>query len=54
MVRTYTNTQAKRAYTDIRTKASKLCFGNVNGKVRMSAKDFMAIDAIVNKYMRKF
>ena len=54
MVRTYTKTQAKKAYKDIRTKASKICYGNVPGTVRMSSKDFMAIDANVTKLLKKF
>ena len=55
MAKGYTKSQAKRAYESIRNKASKLCFGYHGVNVpSMSLKDMMAIDAIVQKYMKKF
>ena len=55
MAKGYTKSQAKRAYISIRSKASKLCFGSHAGTVPgMSLKDMMAIDAIVQKYIKKF
>jgi len=51
----YTKKQAKNALESIRSKASKLCFGSHSVLVpQMSLKDMMAIDAIVQKYIKKF
>jgi hypothetical protein len=55
MAKGYTKSQAKRAYESIRSKANKLSFGSHAPSVpMMSLKDLLAIDAIVQKYMKKF
>ena len=47
-----TKTQQKRMYMSILSKAKKLYFGNF-ADYGMSTKDYIAIEAIVSKYLKK-
>ncbi len=49
-----TKTQSKNAYKAIRAKSSKLFAGLVPEKYKMSINDYMAIDKIITKYLKKF
>lgn len=54
MGKSYTKTQAKRALREIRNKAFKLTFPtSIAMTGYMSSKDFMAIDAIVQRNLKK-
>jgi len=46
-----TKTQSKNAYKAILSKSRKLWM--YGGEVAIGTKDFMAIEAIVNKYFKK-
>jgi len=49
-----TKTQYKRAYRDIMSKAQKLYFVSHTQQWKMSTADFIAIEKICMKYIKKF
>ncbi len=52
-----TKTQQKRAYLAIKSKAKKLWFNVAPGTYSvpaMSTKDYMAIERICDRYLKKF
>jgi hypothetical protein len=51
-----TKTQQKRAYRAIKSKAQKLWAAEIGGPLisSMSTKDYMAIERICDKYLKRF
>jgi len=54
-----TKTQRKRAYVAIKSKAQKLwsagaSIGRINVQDSLSTKDYMAIERICDKYLKRF
>lgn len=49
-----TKTQQKRAYRAIKSKAQKLWLVHSEIGLYLSTKDYMAIERICDKYLKKF